>query len=194
MMSLAANLVGLRDLKEMWLLPSDFQYLRSAAILALAVCIILPAAAQDRPQDLHVQSATPQDEKAQTAPPAKPAKPPKPYGGGSPLDVLMHSKLWETPPEAKPFVKESRDPSSDLHYLPTAGTDLERPKLLSSDQLKSLQGELEQAGAHNEKAAGVKKKNKNFTDVGLSKATKGKSHKGKAEKARAEMPTQLHTR
>ncbi len=108
--------------------------------------------------------------------------------------MILHTKLWETPPESKPFVKESREPSSDLHYLPTAGADLTRPKVLSSGQLKSLQGELEQAGAHNENAAGVKKKSKNFADVALSKAAKGKSHKGKADRASAEMPTQLHTR
>lgn len=131
----------------MWLLPSHFQYLRSAAIVVLAFAVVLPAHGQDRPRDLHGESAPP-------AP--TPVKPPQGYGGGSPLDVLMHTKLWEAPPEPKNFVKESREPLRDLHYQPTTGTDPQRPKLLSPDQLKSLEGDLERAGVRNERAAGVK--------------------------------------
>ncbi|MHB8885703.1 MAG: hypothetical protein ACYC5H_11630 [Methylovirgula sp.] len=162
-----------------------FQFLRIASIVAVALCVALPAQAQqDTPQG--------SGQNAPAAPPQK--KPPKPYGGGSPLNVLLHTKLWETPPPVKPFVKQSRQPSRNLHFQPTIGTDAKRPKLLSKDQLKSLQNELEFAGAHNEKAAGVK--DKNFADVDLNKRARPKRPKGKASKAKAkaEMPITLHMR
>jgi hypothetical protein len=140
--------------------------------------------ANDAPRD-----AT-QDRPAQTA---APAKPPKPYGGGSPLDVLMHTKLWVTPPEPKEFVKESREPLSTLEYQPTAkAPDPVRPKVLSSGELKSLQGELEQAGAKNEKAASVKKKN--FANVAAAKSAKDKPQKPNAKTNTADAPTELHAR
>lgn len=166
----------------MWLSPVYFKFLRSVSIVALMLCAALPAQAQESP----TQSA---DQKVPAAPPKKP---PKPYGGGSPLDVLLHTKLWETPPPVKPFVKASREPSRNLHYQRTIGTDPNRPKLLSQDQLKAMQDELESAGARNEKAAGVK--DKNFADVDLSKGAKPKSDKGKAvkTKAKAKMPVALH--
>ena len=167
----------------MWLSPVYFNFLRSVSVVILVLCAALPAQAQDSP----TQSA------GQNVPAAPPKKPPKPYGGGSPLDVLLHTKLWETPPPVKSFVKESREPSRDLHYQRTIGTDPKRPKLLSHDQLKTMQDELEYAGARNEKAAGVK--DKNFADVDLSKGAKLKSGKGKAVKAKAnkaKMPAVLH--
>lgn len=170
----------------MWLLPSYFQCLCRAALIAATLCAALPAQAQ-QPQDLPAQSDTEQTAPAQNAPTAKP---PKPYGGGSPLDVIIHTKLWETPPEPKPFVKESREPSDTLDYQPTVGTDPKRPKLLSKGQLKDLESELEQAGAHNEKAAGVK--DANFADVELGKTAKRKAHKGKAEMSKDDMRMRLH--
>lgn len=147
----------------------------------MALSAALPAQAQEN---------TTQDPSAQKVPAPRPKKPPKPYGGGSPLDVLLHAKLWETPPPAKAFVKQSREPASSLQYQPTIGTDPKRPKLLSHDQLKSLEGTLEQAGAQNEKAAGVR--NKNFANVDLSKAAMSKPRKGKAGKAKTETPIVLH--
>ncbi len=200
----AADRFGLRDVNKMWLLPAHFQYglqyRFGAAILAVALSIALPAAAQEGPQDLHAQpdaSGTAPNGASSAAASAtsqgQPAKkPPKPYGGGSPLDVLMHTKLWEVPPEAKPFVKESRVPKSTLSYQPTIGKDPVRPKILNSNGLKSLEGELDQAGAHNEKAADVK--NKNFADVAPSKAVKVNPRKGKVEKAGADKPIDLHVR
>ncbi len=177
----------------MWPSPSHFQCLRRPAIVAVMLCAMLPALppepaqAQEPPQGPPVQGGTPQGQPTQNAP----AQEPKPYGGGSPFDVLLHAKLWETPPEAKAFVKESRQPSSELDYQPTAGTDdVKRPKLLSPGQLKALQGTLEQAGAHNEKAAGVK--DSNFADVATGKADKGKSRRARAERSKAKMPIQLH--
>ncbi len=171
----------------MWLSPVYFQFLRIASIVAATLCVVLPAQAQQATPQGAGQNASavpPQN----AAPPQK--KPPKPYGGGSPLNVLLHTKLWETPPPAKPFVKQSREPSRNLHFQPTIGSDPKRPKLLSKDQLKSLQNELEFAGAHNEKAAGTK--DKNFADVDLNKPARPKQRKGKASKAKAEMPITLH--
>lgn len=172
----------------MWLSPLHFQCLRAASIIAVAFCAALPV----RAQEPTAQGGAGQDRPAKNAAVAQPKKPPKPYGGGSPLDVLLHLKLWETPPAPKTFVKDSREPTSKLHYQPTIGTDPKRPQLLSHDQLNSLQGELEQAGAQNEKAAGVK--DKNFADVALSKAAKSKARKGKAEKAKATLPIALHAK
>jgi hypothetical protein len=123
-------------------------------------------------------------------PTPKPAKPKKPYGGGTPLDVLLHTKLWETPPEAKPFVKETRAPDSTLHYQPTIGADPARPKLLSKDQLQALQQELESGGARNEKAAGSKQKD--FADVEPAPVSKPKPRKAKPKTLSADTPTNLH--
>jgi hypothetical protein len=81
--------------------------------------------------------------------------------GGSPLDTLMHTKIWADVPEAKDFVRETRPPPDSLGYQPVTGTDPERPKLRSKVELEALKNELERAAAHNDrnagKRAGIKK-------------------------------------
>jgi hypothetical protein len=81
--------------------------------------------------------------------------------GGSPLDTLMSTKLWADVPEAKDFVRETRPPPDSLAYQPVTGTDPERPKPRSKAELQALEGELEKAGAQNERNArkrlGIKK-------------------------------------
>ena len=77
-------------------------------------------------------------------------KTPQPYGGGTPLDVIMHTKLWVTPPPMAPFVKASRPPEATLDYQPTSGKETKRPALRNAAQLQQLQDELEDGGAHNE--------------------------------------------
>lgn len=62
-------------------------------------------------------------------------------------------------PEAKDFVKATRPSEDTLDYQPTTGTDPVRPKVRTPAELKDLQDELERAGAHAERAAGVRKKN-----------------------------------
>jgi hypothetical protein len=88
---------------------------------------------------------------------AQEAKP----GGGSPLDTLMHTKIWADVPEAKDFVRETRPPPDSLAYQPVTGTDPERPKLRSKAEIEALESELERAAARNDrkvgKRAGVKK-------------------------------------
>lgn len=74
--------------------------------------------------------------------------------GGSPLDTLMQTKLWADVPEAKDFVRESRPPPDSLDYQPVTGTDPERPKPKTKDELKSLEAELERAAEHNLRSAG----------------------------------------
>jgi hypothetical protein len=82
-------------------------------------------------------------------------------GGGTPLDTLMHTKIWADVPEAKDFVRETRPPPDSLAYQPVTGTDPERPKLRSKAELKALESELEGAASHNDrkarKRAGMKK-------------------------------------
>lgn len=163
-------------------------------LAALVLFMPVPAVAQDAGQNAQPAAATdgavaPQTEQSTTG-----QKPPKPYGGGSPLDVIMHAKLWEDVPEAKAFVKEHRPPPDSLQYQPTQdretltdGPTVPQPQILNGNELQSLQGELEHAGVKNEKAAGVK--SKNFADV--SDPT-SKPHKGKHERIHAEAPTQLH--
>lgn len=77
-------------------------------------------------------------------------KTPQPYGGGTPLDVILHNKLWVTPPPMASFVKASRPPEATLDYQPTSGKDVKRPALRNATQLQQLEDELEDAGAHNE--------------------------------------------
>jgi len=164
----------------MWRVKSQFQHWRWIAITVAAMCGPLTAWAQDVPRD-----QPPAAEASQTPVHAKaPAKAPQPYGGGSPLDVLLHAKLWEDPPQPKRFVTESREPLDTLSYQPTAGDDAKREKPLSAKQLEALQGTLEHAGAHNEKAGGVKDK-KFAADIAI------KRHKGKKEKLKGR-PTKLH--
>jgi hypothetical protein len=120
-------------------------YCRYGAAAFLATLVLLPLSSR-------AQEVAGTETLAQNTTQSK--KPSKPYGGGSPLDVILHNKFWETPPPAKPFVKESREPSHDLHYQSTAAVkDPNRPKPLNNGQLMSLESELEQAGAHNQQAA-----------------------------------------
>ena len=74
--------------------------------------------------------------------------------GGSPLDTLMHTKIWADVPEAKDFVRETRPPPDSLAYQPVTGTDPERPKLRSKAELEALESELEGAVSHNDRKAG----------------------------------------
>jgi hypothetical protein len=74
--------------------------------------------------------------------------------GGSPLDTLMHTKIWADVPEAKDFVRETRPPPDSLAYQPVTGTDPERPKLRSRTELEALESELERAASHNDRRAG----------------------------------------
>ncbi len=74
--------------------------------------------------------------------------------GGSPLDTLMHTKIWADVPEAKDFVRETRPLPDSLAYQPVTGTDPERPKLRSKVELEALESELERAAAHNDRKTG----------------------------------------
>ncbi len=74
--------------------------------------------------------------------------------GPSPLDTLMHTKIWADVPEAKDFVRETRRPPDNLTYQPVTGTDPERPKLKSKAELEALENELERAATRNNKKAG----------------------------------------
>jgi hypothetical protein len=74
--------------------------------------------------------------------------------GGSPLDTLMHTKIWADVPEAKDFVRETRPPPDSLAYQPVTGTDPERPKLRSKAELEALESELGRAASHNHGKAG----------------------------------------
>jgi hypothetical protein len=85
-------------------------------------------------------------------------KPPQPYGGGTPIDVIMHNKLWVTPPPMASFVRASRPPEASLDYQPTSGKEVKRPALRNAAQLQQLQDELEDAGAHNEAVTHAKVK------------------------------------
>ncbi len=85
--------------------------------------------------------------------------------GGSPLDTLMHTKIWADVPEAKDFVRETRPPPDSLAYRPVTGTDPERPKLRSKVELESLESELERAASHNDRNAGKRVGNKKSVSV-----------------------------
>ena len=74
--------------------------------------------------------------------------------GGSPLDTLMHTKIWADVPEAKDFVRETRPPPDGLAYQPVIGTDPERPKLRSKAELEALESELTRGLSHNDRQAG----------------------------------------
>ena len=89
--------------------------------------------------------------------------------GGSPLDTLMHTKIWADVPEAKDFVRETRPPPDSLAYQPVTGTDPERPKLRSKPELKALESELEDAASHNDRNAGKR--------LGIKKAVSVKTVK-----------------
>jgi hypothetical protein len=85
--------------------------------------------------------------------------------GGSPLDTLMHTKIWADVPEAKDFVRETRPPPDSLAYRPVTGTDPERPKLRSKVELESLESELERAASHNDRNAGKRVGNNKSVSV-----------------------------
>jgi hypothetical protein len=89
--------------------------------------------------------------------------------GGSPLDTLMHTKIWADVPEAKDFVRETRPPPDSLAYQPVTGTDPERPKLRSKVELEALKSELERAAAHNDRNAGKRAGNKKPVSVKTGK-------------------------
>ena len=73
---------------------------------------------------------------------------------GSPLDTLMHTKIWADVPDAKDFVRETRPPPDSLAYQPVTGTDAQRPKLRGKAELEALESELEGAVSHNDRKAG----------------------------------------
>jgi hypothetical protein len=73
--------------------------------------------------------------------------------GGSPLDTLMSTRLWADVPEAKDFVRGTRQSPDSLAYQPVTGSDPERPKLRNKEELQALQGELESAIVHNDRNA-----------------------------------------
>ena len=89
--------------------------------------------------------------------------------GGSPLDTLMHTKIWADVPEAKDFVRETRPQPDSLAYQPVTGTDHERPKLRSKVELEALESELERAASHNGRNAGKR--------VGMKKSVSAKTVK-----------------
>jgi hypothetical protein len=143
-----------------------FQCSRIAAI-AVALIAASPALAQSQPED-NAQ------ETVQEKPDAKPdAKPVKPYGGGTPLDVILNTRLWTEAPEPKDFVRQNRQPVEELKYQPTVGTDPERPKPRSKDELKSLQSEMEEAATHNSRAVSGKKKASATPAAQKTKTTRG---------------------
>jgi hypothetical protein len=74
--------------------------------------------------------------------------------GASPLDTLLHTKLWPDVPEAKDFVRNSRPAPDSLAYQPLTGTDPERPKLKTKDELKALESELERSAEDNLRRTG----------------------------------------
>jgi hypothetical protein len=125
------------------------QFLGRTAILVVGCT--MPAFAQESQQPAPQQDAqTPQQ---------APQKPPQPYGGGTPLDVIMNTKLWTDVPEAEDFVKATRPSEDTLQFQPTVGPDVARPKPRTPAELKAMEEELEQAGAAAERAAGLKKRN-----------------------------------
>ncbi|HLH10764.1 MAG TPA: hypothetical protein VKV77_02670 [Methylovirgula sp.] len=83
-------------------------------------------------------------------------KPPQPYGGGTPLDVILNTRFWTDVPEAQDFVKAARPPEDSLEYQSTGGKDITRPRPDTPEQLKSMEDELERAGAAADHAAGIK--------------------------------------
>ncbi len=88
----------------------------------------------------------------QSQPATKPA--PQPYGGGTPLDVILHTRYWTDVPDMRDFVKAARPAEGSLQFTPTGGTEPKRPPLRNATQLQQMQNELENAGAHSEQIAG----------------------------------------
>jgi hypothetical protein len=136
---------------EMWSFRRIMQFLRRILWRTAIVLIgcTMPAFAQES------QQPAPQQD-AQAPPQRAPQKPPQPYGGGTPLDVILNTRLWTDVPEAKDFVKATRPPEDTLQYQPTVGQDVQRPKPRTAAELKAMEEELERAGAAADRAAGVK--------------------------------------
>lgn len=109
--------------------------------------------------------------------------PKQPYGGGTPLDVIMHTKLWTDVPQMRDFVRAARPPEKSLDYIPTGvGTEPKRPPLRTSAELQQMEGELENAGLRNEAAAGFR--TRHFHAVSIAKKKPAPSAKTKTVSAR----------
>lgn len=137
---------------------------------------------QDGPARRSAKKGKAEDTKKADAEEKPAPKPPKPYGGGTPLDVIMHTKLWTEAPTPKDFVIENRQPVDQLKYQPTVGNDPERPKTLTKDELKSLRSELEDAAVHNAQAVSGKPARK----ARSAEAKSGKAQSAKAQSAKAQ--------
>ena len=127
-----------------------FQYFRIAAITVVIIAGS-PVMAQSQAEDHGPDAAK------ETAPENPPAKPAKPYGGGTPLDVIMNNRFWTDEPEPKDFVRQNRQSADELKFQPTVGSDPEPPKNHTKDEFKTLQSELEEAAMQNTQAANGKK-------------------------------------
>jgi hypothetical protein len=137
------------ELMEMWSFRQIMQFFWRTTILVVGCT--MPAFAQESQQTVPEQGAQ--------NPQQAPQKPPQPYGGGTPLDVILNTRLWTDVPEAKEFVKATRPPEDTLEYQPTAGKDVLRPKPRTPEELKAMEDELERAGVAAERAAGVRRRN-----------------------------------
>ncbi|MEW6437013.1 MAG: hypothetical protein AB1508_07565 [Pseudomonadota bacterium] len=145
----------------MWTLRTAFQIGRALAFLgALA---LTPALAQENSPE-----SIPENQPGEPA--VKPA--PQPYGGGTPIDVIVHSKFWVDPPKMAPFVRKARPAPDSLNYTPTAGTEPKRPALRTATDLQKMEDELENAGARNEAAGGLK--TRHFQALSVKKPKKAK--------------------
>lgn len=148
----------------MWTSGRIIQFARGA--IAFAYVCAAPALAQEAEPAAPAQSAqvdnshrywdciSPLCTYTQPKPGSKQS--PQPYGGGTPLDVILNTRFWTDVPEAKDFVKATRPPEDTLEYQPTAGKDIVRPKLRTSAELKDMEEELERAGVAADRAAGIK--------------------------------------
>jgi hypothetical protein len=144
----------------MWFTRRITAFLGGAAVLTC--CGVQPAFAQES------QPPMPQATQAQQhywdcispictyVQPKDPNKPPQPYGGGTPIDVFLNTKLWTDTPEPEGFVKATRPPEDTLQYQSTGGKDIDRPKPKNSAELQQMEDELERAGAAGDRAAGIR--------------------------------------
>jgi hypothetical protein len=142
-----------------------FQYFRVAAIVAALFAAAMPRAFAQEGHEQIVppvpdapETDAPKEIATEDKPAGKNAKPKKPFGGGTPVDVIVNNKFWVDAPEPKGFVKDNRRPVEELKYQPTIGLDPERPKTRTKDELKDLQSELEQAAVHNVQSSNPTKK------------------------------------
>jgi hypothetical protein len=146
----------------MWTSRTAFQIGRALAFWG--ALMLTPAIAQDNSPE-----SIPENQPPHPAP--KP--PPQPYGGGTPLDVIMHNKFWVDPPQMAPFVQHARPAADSLNYTPTAGTEPKRPALRTAKDLQKMEDELEDAGARNEAAGGLK--TRHFQALSAKKPKKTKT-------------------